>query len=268
MTLLLHASIKTIIDKWIKEKTIINALLFHGSLSGFPSHGAEYYISKLLHLRGETLKNNPCFMHLPRKDVLKIEDIRNIQEYVQFGADDNKELFVFIENIELLTLEAANAFLKTLESPPINVYFILSSFNYVDIIPTIRSRCQQIYCPPISINTLLSYEKVSDDCCNHLSYHQLVYKIYDPDFSHSVTFSNFYSLSFYSKLSFFLPILKNKDHIKKILYHWLFDIQSKNTSQFSPILPCILECISALNFSVNIKLQIDALVCKIDSLVV
>ena len=52
-----------------------------------------------------------------------------------------------IKKAELLSLDAANALLKTLEEPPVETIFILTTTNIREIIPTIISRCQNIYFP-------------------------------------------------------------------------------------------------------------------------
>ena len=55
-----------------------------------------------------------------------------------------------IENADLMNISTANALLKTLEEPPENSVIILTTEKVSDILPTIISRCQQVYFRPLS----------------------------------------------------------------------------------------------------------------------
>lgn len=70
-----------------------------------------------------------------------IEEIRDMIETMSMSAKMQHGKVVIIENIELLTLPAANALLKILEEPAADLLFILTADNLLKIIPTILSRC-------------------------------------------------------------------------------------------------------------------------------
>ena len=101
----------------------------------------------------------------------KIEDIRNLQELIRFAPRKSNGYKIFIlDEAHMLTKEAANAFLKTLEEPPHNVIFILATTDPQKMIPTILSRVQHFNFTPLSADDIyskLSYilekEKVSLD---------------------------------------------------------------------------------------------------------
>ena len=59
-----------------------------------------------------------------------------------------------LEDADLLAEEGANALLKTLEEPPIGSVLFLISHNLQRQLPTIRSRCQILFCPPLDVPTL------------------------------------------------------------------------------------------------------------------
>lgn len=73
-----------------------------------------------------------------------IDDIRNLKEAVKLSASKAEKKIYIIDEAHMLTLEASNALLKTLEEPPEHVIFILATTNPEKLIPTIRSRATNI----------------------------------------------------------------------------------------------------------------------------
>ena len=57
---------------------------------------------------------------------------------------------LLIKSVEKMNLESGNAFLKILEEPPKNNYFVLTTANEKIVLQTIRSRCHKIYFPTFS----------------------------------------------------------------------------------------------------------------------
>lgn len=71
-----------------------------------------------------------------------IDEVRKIREGVNFTPVMGKYKVYIIDEVHMLTKEAFNALLKTLEEPPQHVVFILATTNPEKIPPTIISRCQ------------------------------------------------------------------------------------------------------------------------------
>jgi DNA polymerase III subunit gamma/tau len=72
-----------------------------------------------------------------------IDEIRELKEKARYNpARDRHKVFI-IDEVHMLTPEAFNALLKTLEEPPPHVVFILATTEYHKIPATILSRCQQ-----------------------------------------------------------------------------------------------------------------------------
>jgi DNA polymerase-3 subunit gamma/tau len=72
-----------------------------------------------------------------------IDEIRELKEKARYNpARDRHKIFI-IDEVHMLTTEAFNALLKTLEEPPPHVIFILATTEYHKIPATILSRCQQ-----------------------------------------------------------------------------------------------------------------------------
>jgi len=71
-----------------------------------------------------------------------VEDIRNLVEQVRYTPQTGKYKIYIIDEVHMLSNQAFNAFLKTLEEPPAYAIFILATTERHKIIPTILSRCQ------------------------------------------------------------------------------------------------------------------------------
>ncbi|MBC8061205.1 MAG: DNA polymerase III subunit gamma/tau [Clostridiaceae bacterium] len=72
-----------------------------------------------------------------------IDKMRDIIEDVQYLPTEGKYKVYIIDEVHMLTVEAVNAFLKTLEEPPKNVIFILATTDPQKLPITILSRCQR-----------------------------------------------------------------------------------------------------------------------------
>ncbi len=73
-----------------------------------------------------------------------IDDIRSLREAVRLSPAKAKKKVYIIDEVHMLTLEASNALLKTLEEPPDHVVFILATTNPEKLIDTIKSRTVEI----------------------------------------------------------------------------------------------------------------------------
>jgi DNA polymerase III subunit gamma/tau len=71
-----------------------------------------------------------------------VDDIRSLIEQVRFAPQLGKYKVYIIDEVHMLSTQAFNAFLKTLEEPPAHAIFILATTEKHKIIPTILSRCQ------------------------------------------------------------------------------------------------------------------------------
>jgi DNA polymerase-3 subunit gamma/tau len=71
-----------------------------------------------------------------------VEDIRNLVDQVRYAPQKGKYKIYIIDEVHMLSNQAFNAFLKTLEEPPKYAIFILATTEKHKIIPTILSRCQ------------------------------------------------------------------------------------------------------------------------------
>lgn len=72
-----------------------------------------------------------------------IDEIRNLREAVKFAASKGRYRIYIIDEVHMLTTEAFNALLKTLEEPPPHVKFIFATTEPHKLLATILSRCQR-----------------------------------------------------------------------------------------------------------------------------
>lgn len=84
----------------------------------------------------------------------RIEDIRELQEQIEYTPSKVKFKVYIIDEVHMLTKEAFNALLKTLEEPPKHAIFILATTEVWAIPPTILSRCQRYDFNRISVEIL------------------------------------------------------------------------------------------------------------------
>ncbi len=96
-------------------------------------------------------------IRLPGANTILINSIRDLKHDASLSTVNNEWRAVLIFRAEKLCIpspEAAHALLKILEEPPKRTLFILVSSHPAAILNTIHSRCQNIYFPPIPIETL------------------------------------------------------------------------------------------------------------------
>ncbi len=89
-----------------------------------------------------------------------VDDIRSLIDQVRIPPQLGDYKVYVIDEVHMLTQNAFNAFLKTLEEPPAHAIFILATTEKHKIIPTILSRCQ-----------IFDFNRIQiDDIANHLAY--------------------------------------------------------------------------------------------------
>jgi DNA polymerase-3 subunit gamma/tau len=72
-----------------------------------------------------------------------IDEVRNLRENLRYAPNKGKYKIYIIDEVHMLTVEAFNALLKTLEEPPKNVLFIFATTEPHKVPATISSRCQR-----------------------------------------------------------------------------------------------------------------------------
>ncbi|MBA4372517.1 MAG: DNA polymerase III subunit delta' [Thermodesulfovibrio sp.] len=94
---------------------------------------------------------HPDFLLITPEDrIIKIEEIRMIEEALSFKPFEGRRKVIIIDEAETMNISAANAFLKTLEEPPADSVVILVTAKPGALPATIRSRCSRVNFYPLS----------------------------------------------------------------------------------------------------------------------
>ena len=78
-----------------------------------------------------------------------IEQVRELRDTVRYAPAQGKFKVYIIDEVHMLSNQAFNALLKTLEEPPAHVKFIFATTDVQKVLPTIISRCQRFDLKPI-----------------------------------------------------------------------------------------------------------------------
>ncbi|MBR6234201.1 MAG: DNA polymerase III subunit gamma/tau [Erysipelotrichaceae bacterium] len=154
-------------------KTLVNAIrnnkIAHAYLFAGPRGTGKTSIAKLFakaincsHFNGEACDecpnckaylegNHPDIIELDAASNNGVDDIREIIEQVPYAPLIGKYKVYIIDEVHMLTTQAFNALLKTLEEPPAHVIFILATTDPQKVIPTVLSRCQRYNFSKISL---------------------------------------------------------------------------------------------------------------------
>ena len=89
-------------------------------------------------------------IQIPRANVIKINSIREIRRESSLSTSDNRTRIFIISGADAMNDAASNTLLKTLEEPPGDTMFILTTAHREALLPTILSRCQNVRFDPLT----------------------------------------------------------------------------------------------------------------------
>lgn len=104
-------------------------------------------------------RNSPDVITVNREDkaTLGVDVIRKLKSDVMVAPNDTDVKIYLIEDAHLMTVQAQNAFLLTLEEPPAYVLFFLLCESAAQLLETIRSRAPTLHTEPIDIHVMDQY---------------------------------------------------------------------------------------------------------------
>jgi DNA polymerase III subunit gamma/tau len=124
-----------VLERAIKNKKIAHAYLFSGGRGTGKTSVARIFAEKL----GVSQKD---LIEMDAASNRGIDDIRELREGVYSAPFESPYKFYIIDEAHMLTKEAWNAFLKTLEEPPAHAIFVLATTDRDKVPDTIQSRCE------------------------------------------------------------------------------------------------------------------------------
>lgn len=146
---------KRYIESSLNNQKISHAYLFEGP-SGIGKKTFALEFAKIL-LKNNDLNNNPDFIHVsPDDKSFKISQVRDIIKDILIKPYGEKKVYL-LEEVEKMTIQAQNSFLKTLEEPPDYVVIILLSNNINALLDTVKSRCEILKFSPLPIKEIERY---------------------------------------------------------------------------------------------------------------
>ena len=162
--------ITDLLKKAIQSSRIHHAYLFCGPRGIGKTSCARILAKSLNCQKGPTL--NPCGECVACQEITRgssfdvleidgasnrgIDEIRTLRENVKFAPSAGKYKIYIVDEVHMLTTEAFNALLKTLEEPPAHVKFIFATTAPQKVPATIISRCQRFDFKRISVETIVA----------------------------------------------------------------------------------------------------------------
>ena len=140
-----QSHITTTLQNAIDNNQLAQALLFCGP-RGVGKTTCARIVARLIngYTQDDPLAGNDTFniYELDAASNNSVDDIRNLIDQVRYPPQQGKFKVYIIDEVHMLSNQAFNAFLKTLEEPPAYAIFILATTEKHKVIPTILSRCQ------------------------------------------------------------------------------------------------------------------------------
>jgi len=153
-----QSHITNLLKNAVKQDSLSHAYLFVGS-RGTGKTSIARILAKAVNCTNPTNDGNPCnkcsacksvmegnFLDLIEIDAASnrgIDQMRELKERIEFSPTEGKYKVYIIDEVHMLTKEAFNALLKTLEEPPKHVIFMLATTDVHKLPATILSRCQR-----------------------------------------------------------------------------------------------------------------------------
>lgn len=93
-----------------------------------------------------------------------VDQVRDLRDDVRYAPSQGKYKIYIIDEVHMLSNQAFNALLKTLEEPPPHVKFVFATTDVQKVLPTILSRCQRFDLKPIPSPLIVQrLKKIADD---------------------------------------------------------------------------------------------------------
>ena len=149
----------------ITENKIPSAILFCGPRGVGKTSCARIYAKEINKSSIDDIESHDLSFNIFELDAASnrgIDEMKNLIDKVRVPPQIGNYKVYIIDEVHMLTTQAMNAFLKTLEEPPKHIIFVLATTEKNKILPTILSRCQIYDFNRINDNDI--YEKLISVC--------------------------------------------------------------------------------------------------------
>jgi len=170
--------ITTTLDQAIKAGRISHAYLFTGPRGVGKTSIARILAHEINNLPYVDDSMNIDIIEIDAASNRRIDEIRDLRDKVNIAPTSSKYKVYIIDEVHMLTKEAFNALLKTLEEPPAHVVFILATTDAHKLPETIVSRTQRYTFKPVAKTKVIEHLrsiaktekiKISDDALDLLA---------------------------------------------------------------------------------------------------
>lgn len=192
------------------------------------------------------IKNNPNILIIePENNLINVEKISNIPNFVYTTSFDNNYKIYFIKNSEKMNITSSNKLLKVLEEPSPNVIGFLITENINTNIETIISRCEKIKLTYTSFQKE-EYTEIINELLNYIN----------QDFKYENLLDIKSKLLKYEKFEINEILESTKIRINQSLGHL------KNTLYLAQIYKILDNIIDLLQMNCNLEITIDRMLIE------
>lgn len=264
-----HENVKEMLKKLVDTDKVGHAYLFVGKEGIGKKMVATYFAKEIMEKDSLGVFNENDFKIIsPEKDLIKVEEIRNLINEVYLKPTFSTKKVIIIDDADKMNSSAQNALLKVLEEPPLYATLILVVSNKEKIIRTILSRVTEV-----KFNSLTNEEL-----------EKIVGKSIDLDYARgsaskaiSLMDGNCYEISkglveLFGKKNF-ININKKINEIKssdedilkifELMKMMYYSNIKENTYQKIKMINLLDDTIKNLNRNANIDLMLDRLIIKV-----
>ena len=255
-------SLSTIIDRLSHKNQWPNAILLYGE-NEWLNWDYMVRVCQAVHRRQADGMALPSVAYaepfpdalvlMPHPTTIRIDSIKQMNDRVQYGARDNGYCTVMIHNAQCMTASAQTALLKTMESPPYHVMFILSACAKHRVLPTIASRCHAWFVPESMRDRSARLQQLKDAI--------------DPAFKDGMDPFEFLAWPLIKKTSLIQSWPNDSAAIRTLLTIWMMvlaDEEIQRTSRSFNFLHSVIEIIQNMTYNINIKLQLLAAILQFE----
>ncbi|HSX16481.1 MAG TPA: DNA polymerase III subunit gamma/tau [Patescibacteria group bacterium] len=151
--------ITTALERSLKNGTISHAYLFTGTRGTGKTSIARILAHEINGLPYEDDRTHLDIIEIDAASNRRIDEIRDLRDKVHTAPTSAKYKVYIIDEVHMLTKEAFNALLKTLEEPPAHVVFILATTEVHKLPETIISRTQRFSFKPVDLAKVAAHLK-------------------------------------------------------------------------------------------------------------